>query len=93
MFEIEKRKVKTKKLLKIDTYQMNKSPHFSQKTQPKQCKPEVEKIFINQKTGKVKSSQTLFRTLDFTMIKNTTFNNKNKHRNKNSYNSSNQKSA
>ena len=70
---------------------MNKSPRFSQKTQPKQCKPEVEKICIHQKNGKVKSSQTLFLTLEFTMIKNAIFNNRNKHRNKNNYNSSNQK--
>ena len=78
-------------MLKIATYQMNKSPHFSQKTQPKQCKREVEEICIHQKTGKVKSSQTLFLTLELTMIKNTIFNNRNKHRYKNSYKSSNQK--
>ena len=72
---------------------MNKSPHFSQKTQLEQCKPEVEKICIHQKTGKVKSSQTLFLTLEFTMIENSIFNNRNKHRNKNSYNISNPKSA
>ena len=41
--------------------------------------------------SQVKSSQTLFLTLESTMMKNTTFNNRNKHRNKNSYNSSNQK--
>ena len=36
---------------------MNNSPDFSQKMQPKQCKPEVEEIYIHQKTGKVRSSQ------------------------------------
>ena len=63
--------------------------------QPKQCKPEVEEICIHQKNwqSQVKSSQTLFLTLESTMMKNTTFNNRNKHRNKNSYNSSNQKRA
>ena len=29
---------------------MDKSPHFSQQTQAKQCKLEVEKICIQQKT-------------------------------------------
>ena len=32
-------------------YQMNKSPQYNQQTEPKQCKSEVEEIFIQQNLG------------------------------------------
>ena len=59
------------------------------------CSTLVDMIFADAifTSSQVKSSQTLFLTREFTMINNTIFNSRNKHRNKNNYNSSNQKRA
>ena len=41
-------------------YQTNKSPQYNQQTEPKQCKSEVEEIFIQQNLGTGPIAATIF---------------------------------